>query len=76
MAKSNLDEHDSAAVKREAYPHQDIRVGAVVAWRFNNEIRGYRITRLWIGEHTWLTPAASMFHPFVPAFNRAGVTQW
>lgn len=38
-----LDEHGSAAVKREGYPHQDIRVGAVVAWIFNNEILGYRI---------------------------------
>ncbi|HSP63406.1 MAG TPA: hypothetical protein VLQ90_10535 [Pyrinomonadaceae bacterium] len=38
-----LDEQGSAAVKREAYPHHDIRIGAVVAWIFNNEIRGYRI---------------------------------
>jgi len=38
-----LDEQGSAAVKREAYPYDDIRVGAVVAWIFNNEILGYRI---------------------------------
>jgi hypothetical protein len=38
-----LDEQGSAAVKREAYPYLDIRVGAVVAWIFNNEILGYRI---------------------------------
>jgi hypothetical protein len=33
----------SAAVTREAYPYHDIRIGAVVAWIFNNEILGYRI---------------------------------
>ncbi len=38
-----LDELGSAAVKRETYPHNDIRVGAVAAWIFNNEILGYRI---------------------------------
>jgi hypothetical protein len=38
-----LDELGSAAVKRETYPHHDIRVGAVAAWIFNNEILGYRI---------------------------------
>jgi len=38
-----LDEQGSAAIKREAYPYDDIRVGAVVAWIFNNEILGYRI---------------------------------
>src|SRR5581483_3334903 len=40
---TGLDERGSAAVKREGYPHEDIRVGAVVAWIFNNEILGYRI---------------------------------
>ena len=40
---SHLEEHGSAAIRREEYPHQDIRVGAVVAWIFNNEILGYRI---------------------------------
>ena len=38
-----LDERGSAGIKREAYPHEDIRVGAVVGWIFNNEILGYRI---------------------------------
>lgn len=38
-----LDEQGSAAIKREAYPYEDIRVGAVVAWIFNNEILGFRI---------------------------------
>lgn len=38
-----LDEQGSAAVKRETYPYADIRVGAVAAWIFNNEILGYRI---------------------------------
>ncbi|PWT94199.1 MAG: hypothetical protein C5B55_03065 [Blastocatellia bacterium] len=38
-----LDEQGSAGIKREAYPHEDIRVGAVVGWIFNNEILGYRI---------------------------------
>lgn len=38
-----LHEQGSAGIKREAYPHEDIRVGAVVGWIFNNEIRGYRI---------------------------------
>jgi hypothetical protein len=38
-----LDEQGSAGVKREAYPYHDIRVGAVAAWIFNNEILGYRI---------------------------------
>lgn len=36
-------DHGSAAVTREAYPYDDIRIGAVVAWIFNNEILGYRI---------------------------------
>ena len=40
---SHLEEHGSAAIRREEYPHQDIRVGAVVAWIFNNEIPGYRM---------------------------------
>ena len=38
-----LDERGSAGIKREMYSHEDIRVGAVVGWIFNNEIRGYRI---------------------------------
>jgi hypothetical protein len=40
---SGLDEQGSAGIKRQAYPHDDIRVGAVVGWIFNNEILGYRI---------------------------------
>ena len=36
-------EHGSAAVTREAYPYDEIRVGAAVAWIFNNENLGYRI---------------------------------
>lgn len=36
-------EQGSAAIKLEAYPYSDIRIGAVVAWIFNNEILGYRI---------------------------------
>jgi hypothetical protein len=38
-----LDERGSAGIKREIYSHEDIRVGAVVGWIFNNEIQGYRI---------------------------------
>ena len=38
-----LDERGSAGIKREVYSHEDIRVGAVVGWIFNNEIHGYRI---------------------------------
>jgi hypothetical protein len=38
-----LDERGSAGIKREMYSHEDIRVGAVVGWIFNNEIQGYRI---------------------------------
>jgi hypothetical protein len=38
-----LDEQGSAGVRREVYPYHDIRVGAVAAWIFNNEILGYRI---------------------------------
>jgi len=38
-----LDEQGSAGIKRELYPYEDIRVGAVVGWIFNNEILGYRI---------------------------------
>jgi hypothetical protein len=38
-----LDERGSAGIKREIYSHEDIRVGAVVGWIFNNEIHGYRI---------------------------------
>jgi hypothetical protein len=40
---SGLHEHSSASITRERYPHKDIRVGAVVAWILNNEVRGYRI---------------------------------
>lgn len=39
----SLEEQGSAGIKREMYPHHDIRVGAVVGWIFNNEILGYRI---------------------------------
>ena len=40
---SDLHEDGSAAIRRQTYPHKDIRVGAVVAWILNNEILGYRI---------------------------------
>ena len=33
----------SAAVTTEAYLYEDIRIGEVVAWVFNNETEGYRI---------------------------------
>jgi len=33
----------SSAVTTEAYLYEDIRIGEVVAWVFNNEIEGYRI---------------------------------
>jgi len=36
-------EEGSAAIDREKYPYEDIRVGAIVAWILNNEIEGYRI---------------------------------
>lgn len=33
----------SAATTREVYPYEEIHIGAVVAWIFNNEMAGYRI---------------------------------
>lgn len=33
----------SAAVSREAYLYEDIRIGEIVGWIFNNEENGYRI---------------------------------
>ena len=33
----------SAAVTREAYLFDEIRIGALVGWIFNNEQEGYRI---------------------------------
>ena len=36
-------EHGSSSTKREGYVYEDIRIGAVVAWIFNNESLGYRI---------------------------------
>ena len=33
----------SAAVNRAAYLHEDIQIGEVVSWIFNNEIGGYRL---------------------------------
>jgi hypothetical protein len=35
--------HGSAAVTREAYLTEEISIGAVVGWIFNNEEGGYRI---------------------------------
>ncbi len=32
----------SAAFSREAYLYQDIRIGEIVGWIFNNELHGYR----------------------------------
>lgn len=34
----------SDRLTHDAYPHSDIRIGAVVAWIFANEMGGYRIT--------------------------------
>jgi hypothetical protein len=33
----------SAAVTRDAYLFDEIQIGAIVAWIFNNEEQGYRI---------------------------------
>jgi hypothetical protein len=42
-AKLKLMGRGSAAVDREAYLYEDIRIGEVVGWIFNNEMRGYRL---------------------------------
>jgi|GEM_PF-75455 len=42
-ARSGLRGRGSAAVTTEAYLYEDIRIGEVVAWVFNNEEEGYRI---------------------------------
>jgi hypothetical protein len=42
-AKLKLIGRGSAAVDREAYLYEDIRIGEVVGWIFNNEMRGYRL---------------------------------
>jgi hypothetical protein len=41
--RSGLRGRGSAAVTTEAYLYEDIRIGEVVAWVFNNEKEGYRI---------------------------------
>lgn len=41
--RAGLRGRGSAAVTTEAYLYEDIRIGEVVAWVFNNEIEGYRI---------------------------------
>ncbi len=42
-ARKGLRGRGSAAVTTEAYLYEDIRIGEVVAWVFNNEEEGYRI---------------------------------
>jgi hypothetical protein len=42
-ARSSLRGRGSAAVTTEAYLYEEIRIGEVVAWVFNNESEGYRI---------------------------------
>jgi hypothetical protein len=42
-ARRGLRGRGSAAVTTEAYLYQEIHIGEVVAWIFNNEIEGYRI---------------------------------
>lgn len=42
-ARGSLRGRGSAAVTTEAYLFEDIRIGEVVAWVFNNEAGGYRI---------------------------------
>ncbi len=42
-ARLRLRGHGSAAVTREAYLSDEIRIGSVVGWIFNNEIGGYRV---------------------------------
>ncbi len=42
-AKMKLLGRGSAAVDRGAYLYEDIRIGEVVGWIFNNEMRGYRL---------------------------------
>lgn len=41
--RKSLRGRGSAAVTTEAYMFQEIRIGEVVAWVFNNEVEGYRI---------------------------------
>lgn len=42
-ARTGLRGRGSAAVTTEAYLYEEIRIGEVVAWVFNNEAEGYRI---------------------------------
>ncbi|HZQ05259.1 MAG TPA: hypothetical protein VFD70_01680 [Anaerolineae bacterium] len=42
-AREGLRGRGSSAVTTEAYLYEDIRIGEVVAWVFNNESEGYRI---------------------------------
>lgn len=42
-ARKGLRGRGSAAVTTEAYLYEEIRIGEVVAWVFNNEVEGYRI---------------------------------
>ncbi len=41
--RKSLRGRGSAAVTTEAYLYEEIRIGEVVAWVFNNEVEGYRI---------------------------------
>ena len=51
--------HGSAAITMESYRSEDIRIGEVVGWIFNNEEEGYRIKMKisynWLGELVQLT---------------------
>jgi hypothetical protein len=42
-ARQGLQSSGSAAITREAYLFDDIRIGAIAGWVFNNEQEGYRI---------------------------------
>ena len=41
--RQNMRGKGSAAVNRAAYLHEDIQIGEVVSWIFNNEIGGFRL---------------------------------
>jgi len=41
--RESLRGRGSAAVTREAYLYDEIHIGEVVGWVFNNEMGGYRI---------------------------------
>jgi hypothetical protein len=42
-ARQRIHMRGSAAVTRDAYLSDDLQIGSIVAWIFNNEIEGYRI---------------------------------